>query len=204
MTSFLPTTEALLALVPQYGVWFLGLVTFLSCLALPVPSSILMLAAGGFTATGDLGLASVTGAALAGAVLGDQAGFALGRFGGAALLGRIETAPARAATLARARGFLAARGDIAVFLTRWLFSAIGPWINLIAGGAGHGWWRFTFWGVLGEAVWVGIYVGVGRAFADNLAAAGDMVTSVLGLLAGIAVLIGTGWWLLRALRGRQG
>ena len=67
-------TEWLLELVPHYGTWLVAVVTFLSCLALPVPSSILMLAAGGFAASGDLMLWQVTGAALAGAILGDQIG----------------------------------------------------------------------------------------------------------------------------------
>lgn len=67
-------TEWLLGLVPVHGGWLLAVATFLSCLALPIPASILMLAAGGFAAAGDLTLAGSAGAALAGAVAGDQAG----------------------------------------------------------------------------------------------------------------------------------
>ena len=55
-----------MALVPTYGPWLLGLATFLSCLALPVPVSILMLTAGGFVASGDLSGWQITVAALAG------------------------------------------------------------------------------------------------------------------------------------------
>jgi len=47
-------TDLILTLAADYGVPLLFSVTFLSCLALPVPSSLLMLASGGFAAAGDL------------------------------------------------------------------------------------------------------------------------------------------------------
>jgi membrane protein DedA with SNARE-associated domain len=193
-------TETLLALVPVYGLWLLAAVTFLSCLAVPVPSSMLMLAAGGFAASGDLDLAEVIAAALAGAVLGDQLGFAAGRVGGPGLMVRISRHPGRARFLERARALLQRHGAVAVFLTRWLFSPVGPWANVAAGAGGLGWGRFTIWGVLGEIVWVGLYTGMGQVFAGNLEAAGDLLTSALGLLGGIAAMVAAGLWLRASVR----
>jgi membrane-associated protein len=63
-------TETILALVPVYGLALIALATFLSCLALPIPSSLIMLSAGGFGAAGDLVLWQAGAAALAGAVAG--------------------------------------------------------------------------------------------------------------------------------------
>ena len=40
-------TDALLGMIPHYGAWLLFAVTFLSCLAVPIPSSLLMMTAGG-------------------------------------------------------------------------------------------------------------------------------------------------------------
>ena len=76
-------TATLLALVPTYGLWLLAVCTFASCMAIPLPASILLLAAGGFVASGDLPLVGCVIASLAGALLGDQAGYHVGRFGGA-------------------------------------------------------------------------------------------------------------------------
>jgi membrane protein YqaA with SNARE-associated domain len=70
------------ALVADYGVPIVFVVTFLSCLDLPVPSSILMLTSGGFAATGDLTLSTVLAAAFIGAVLGDNAGYWIARASG--------------------------------------------------------------------------------------------------------------------------
>lgn len=196
-------TEWLLGLVPVYGLWLIALTTFCSCLALPIPASIIMLAAGGFAASGDLVLWQVIAAALSGAVMGDQFGFLVGRRGGAALVDRIGTGP-RAALIGRARALIARRGALAVFLSRWLFSPLGPYVNVIGGAMRQSWGVFTFWGIAGEAVWCGLYVMAGRAAGGNLTAASDMLGSVLGLVATGTAVILLGWWLLTlARRERQ-
>ncbi len=195
-----PMTEAFLAAVPVWGPWLVLATTFLSCLALPLPASLMMLAAGGFAAAGDLVLWQVAGGALFGAVAGDQAGFWAARAGGGSLLARIGRQPARAAALDRARAAVQARGFAAVFLTRWLLSPLGPWTNLATGAAGYSWARFTLAGAAGEAVWVGIYTGAGYAFGGNLTAATDFAGSILGFLAAGAVALGLGLWLWRLAR----
>ncbi|MCX7890265.1 MAG: VTT domain-containing protein [Rhodobacteraceae bacterium] len=190
------STEWVLAAVPTYGPWLVALVTFLSCLALPVPASIVMLVAGGFAAAGDLALWQVAAAALAGAVLGDQTGFWVARLGGRPLVERLAPEGPRAVAIDRARAQLAARGIAAVFLTRWLVSPLGPYANFVTGAAGYPWVPFTAAGIAGEAVWVGLYVGAGYAFGDDLEAAAAMAGSGLGLLATGTVTLGLGWWLL--------
>lgn len=192
-------TDWLLSLVPTYGLWLIAASTFASCLALPIPASVLMLAAGGFAASGDLVLAQVIGAALSGAVAGDQAGFWLGRRGGVALVARLERG-ARAGMIGKARGLIDARGGLAVFFSRWLFSPLGPYVNLIGGAMVQGWVRFTLWGVAGEVVWCGLYILAGRAAGGNLTAASDMLGSLLGLMATGTAVLGLGWWLLRLAR----
>lgn len=190
-------TDWLLALVPQYGLWLVGLATFASCLAVPLPTSTLLLAAGGFAAVGDLSLLSLALVALGGAVAGDQAGYFGARWFGASL---IESWAKRAPPLARAKDLLAQRGGATVFFSRWLMSALGPYVNLAAGAAGQPWPRFTLWGVLGEGIWVGVYLGLGYAFIGNLEAASDMIFSVLGLVTAAAVALGLGAWLIATVR----
>ena len=91
-------TEQILALAMGYGTPVLGLAAALTCLGIPIPSSLLMMAAGSLGAAGVVSLAGVFGASLLGAVAGDQAGFAAGRYAGAAMLRRLQqSATARAA-----------------------------------------------------------------------------------------------------------
>ena len=196
-------TDWLLALVPQYGLWLLAATTFFSCLALPFPASIMMLTAGGFVAAGDLALLPTFAAAAGGGIAGDQLGFWAGRKVGTPLLDRVRRDPARDKLLKKAVVMLEAKGIVAVFLTRWLFSPLGPWVNLVTGSTGYGWHRFTVAGVAGEAVWSGLYVGMGYGFAGNITAASDMLGSVLGILAGGAAVVMLGLWLRSALKAQR-
>ncbi|MES2815108.1 MAG: VTT domain-containing protein [Pseudomonadota bacterium] len=193
-------TNWLLELVPQYGLWLLAATTFLSCLALPFPASILMLTAGGFAAAGDLVLWQAFLAAAAGAVAGDQLGFWAGRGLGLSLLTRLRADPARDRLLARADALMDRRGVLAVFFSRWLVSPLGPWVNLLAGSTGLGWARFTAAGTAGEAVWAGLYVGTGYGFAGNIAAASGMLGSVLGMVGGLGAVLALGYWLFGSAR----
>jgi membrane-associated protein len=188
-------TDWLLALVPQYGLWLLAAATFLSCLALPFPASILMLTAGGFAAADDLVLWQAFLAAAAGGIAGDQLGYWTGRGLGAAFLARLRADPARDRLLARADAFIERKGVMAVFFSRWLVSPLGPWVNLIAGSTAYAWPHFTIAGVAGEAVWAGLYVGAGYAFAGNVEAASQMLGSVLGMVGGAGAVVALGYWL---------
>ena len=193
-------TDWLLALVPTYGLWLLAATTFCSCLALPFPASILMMTAGGFVAAGDLVLWETFAAAAAGGIAGDQVGYWAGRTLGTPLLAKVRRDPARDKLLGRAVAIVQRRGVLAVFLTRWLFSPLGPWVNLTAGSTGYHWLYFTIAGIFGEAVWAGLYVGMGFGFAGNIEAASDMLGSVLGVLAGGAAVVFLGVWLYNSVK----
>lgn len=175
-------TDQLFELVPVYGAWIVFLTTYLSCLALPFPASFIMLAGGAFLASGDLTYSQTLGSAWLGAVLGDQTGLWVGKTGGSRILARLEGASKTAPTILKARALMARWGGISVFLSRWLFSPVGPYINFIA-GAGHiRWGVFTVWSILGEAVWVTIYVFLGYSFAGQITLIADFASNAVGLV----------------------
>jgi membrane protein DedA with SNARE-associated domain len=196
-------SDWILLSLADYGLPLLFLTTALSCLALPVPASLVMLTSGAFSASGDLALVPTALAALAGALIGDQLGYFIGRAGQTRLHGHLDRYPKRAALLARAVSLLRHRGGAGVFLSRWLFSPLGPYVNFAAGAAAVTWPRFTLWGAAGEALWVSLYVGLGYAFADNLSAVAEFASDISGLLAGLAVMTGSGLWLHRALHDHR-
>ncbi|MDP9371123.1 MAG: VTT domain-containing protein, partial [Chloroflexota bacterium] len=97
---------------------------------------------------------------------------------------------ARAA--ARAERLVARWGGPAVLMTRFLLTPLAPVVNLAAGAGHYPFRRFALYDVVGEAIWVGAYVGLGYAFSANL----DRVARLLGsattafsLLAILAVLL---------------
>ncbi|NNK67452.1 MAG: DedA family protein [Rhodobacteraceae bacterium] len=189
--------EALLGLVPIYGLYIVGLATFLSCLAMPIPSSLIMLAAGAFIAAGDFSGPAVAGLALAGAVAGDQVGYAMGR-AGSARLDRLKGKPA--AMVRNARYMTERHGVSAVFLSRWLLSPLGPYVNLVTGAARMHWLRFTLSDLAGEAVWITLYLGAGYVFAGQIEAVADIAANFSGTLAAAVVAVGLGLWLRSDLR----
>lgn len=189
-------TETLLALVPTYGAWLVFAATFLSCLAIPVPSSLIMLAAGAFVASGDLNAYSVIGSAYAGAILGDQIGYWIGRTGGANIWAFLRKNQSTASMLDRAEDSLKQRDFVAVYLTRWLFSAVGPYVNLLCGATKMSWARFTAADLAGEATWVAVYVGLGISFASQIETLGATLGNLAGALGAglIAFLVGRVLW----------
>ncbi|WP_377506215.1 DedA family protein [Octadecabacter sp. R77987] len=192
--------DFVLGLVADYGVRIVFIVTFLSCLALPVPSSLLMLASGGFAATGDLSLAAVAAAAFSGAVLGDNTGYWGARRLGMGARGWLTRSPRRAQLLTRAARFLGERGGPSVFFSCWLVAPLGPYMNYVCGLTGYSWPRFALWGIAGEIVWVGLYVGLGYSFADSITAVSGVLGNASGFVTAMVLVIGLGWWLWRASR----
>ncbi|MEE9388349.1 MAG: DedA family protein [Paracoccaceae bacterium] len=185
-------SETLTALVPVYGLWLIAIVTFLGCLAVPIPSSLLMIAGGAFAASGDISLLALFLSAFAGAIAGDQAGFALGRKGPIVLSRFKTTKGQRKILFDRAQDLSAKWGGIGVFLSRWLLSPLGPYVSFIAGATGMSWTIFSLYGTAGELIWVGIYTGLGFVFSNQVEMVADIAANVSGFLAAatLAILLG--------------
>lgn len=197
------TTDAIFALLSAYGPMVVFASAFLSCLALPIPTSIMMLAGGAFAAAGDLSLTNVVLAAFTGAVIGDQTGYAIGRFGGGTVLDYLAQRPARQAVLSRARLFVDRWGSVGVFLSTWAVAPLGPWVNFVAGATGLGWLRFAIWDILGEMVWVTLYVGLGYSFAARIESLASLMGNVVGLLAALVVAAAMALWIRAVLRAKD-
>jgi len=195
-------TETILDLMTGYGVPILFLVTFLSCLCIPMPSSLMMLAAGSFAATGDLNTASTAAAAYTGAVAGDNTGYFVARKFGTRITGWIDANPKRAVLQDRARSYMESKGPISVFLSCWLVAPLGPYVNLVCGLTRFDWMKFAIWGAMGEVFWVGIYVGLGYSFSDQITTLANMLGNASGFIVALvgALFLGRWLWSASALR----
>ncbi|MGH1360793.1 MAG: DedA family protein [Burkholderiaceae bacterium] len=196
-------SETVFSLIITYGLYVIFASAFLSCLALPIPTSLMMLSGGAFAATEDLVLWQVIAAAYTGAILGDQAGYLIGRYGGTPLIEKVARSPARAAALARARAIVDQYGGFGVFFSTWLTAPLGPWVNFIAGATGLSWTRFALWDLLGETIWVALYVGLGFAFANHIATVANIVSDVIGLLVALTLAMTMMIWIRGAMHGHK-
>jgi len=193
----------IISLVTTYGAGFLFACAFLSCLLVPIPTSLMMITAGAFVASEDLIFWQVYGGALFGAILGDQIGFQIGRHGGSHLIDRLSRSPARKNVADRATKLIEKHGGLGVFFSTWLFAPLGPYVNFIAGSARLNWLRFTIWDTLGETIWVSIYVSFGYVFASNLTLASTYAGNTLGAIAAFALAGATQYWIVKSLRAKE-
>ncbi|SMX32012.1 DedA family protein [Octadecabacter ascidiaceicola] len=196
-------TDFIVELLVEYGATIVFFVTFLSCLAIPIPSSLLMLASGGFAAAGDLSLMAVGLGAFSGAVLGDNSGYWIARKFGKRLDDWLARHPKRAALRARSAAFMEKRGGSSVFFSCWLVAPLGPYMNYFCGITRYDWLRFALWGMAGEAVWVSLYVGLGHTFADNISGIASLLGNASGFITALVAVIALGYWLIRASKKKQ-
>ncbi|MEX0955801.1 MAG: DedA family protein [Rhizobiaceae bacterium] len=192
----------LLDLFAVYGLSAVFLILALGQFGAPLPTSILLMTLGALLVEGGISPTEAFLWSICGAVLGDQLGFAVGRFGGQRLRDYVSDRPKLSERLAKAEAYSARWGAPGVFLTRWLFSPLGPMVNLVSGLAGLRWPVFLFWDVAGEAIWVGGYLAIGYAFSSSISAIADVIANAAWLLAALAVTVVLGWRVLKAARGR--
>lgn len=193
-------TDQLLSWLSVYGLPALFFVLVVASVGVPFPATFLLVAAGSFVAQGELKLWEVCALACAGAVAGDQIGYAVGRYGGRALVLTATRRFRAADKLARAEALTRRWGGAGVFLSRWLVTLLGPWVNLTSGAARYPWARFFVWDILGEALWVAIYVTLGKIFSDRVQQLADLLGSLAWVVLGALAALLLGWKLLTYFR----
>lgn len=192
-------TDQLLGALSLYGLPVLFGVLVIGCAGVPLPSSLLLVAAGSFAHLGEMKLWQVIMVASCGSVLGDQIGYGLGRRGGR-LAERFSRKLGGEENLKSAEEFAKRWGGAGIFFSRWLVTPLGPWLNLTSGMAGYSWPRFLFWDVLGEVLWVVLYVMLGELFSDRVQALTEILGSLAWVVAGLVVAVILGWHLAKHFR----
>ncbi len=197
-------TDQLLAALSQYGLPVLFGVIVIAAAGVPLPISMMLVAAGSFVEMGEMKLWQVIMVASAGAVLGDQIGYALGRWGSHHVIPRIRRRKNGALKIVQAEAFAKRWGAAGIFFSRWLITPLGPWLNLTSGMAAYPWLRFFVWDVVGEVLWVVLYVMLGKFFSDRVQALVEILGNLTWVLVGLIIAAILGWQVLKYLRPTNG
>src|SRR5262249_49792535 len=143
----------LLDLFARYGYAVVFFGVFLENTGLPVPGETALLAGAAMAQYGWLSLPRVVATAVAGAVLGDNLGFLIGRRAGRGLAERfgskIGLTPKR---LAQFDGFFERYGGRTVFIARFV-TGLRVFGAVLAGTSGLRWPTFLAYNALGAIVW---------------------------------------------------
>lgn len=184
MSSLLPY---LVTWLQQYGYPALWLGVFVASIGLPLPISLVLLAAGAFAALGDFNIVLLALISISASVAGDNIGYFIGRRLGSRLIPWLEQHAQRVisqTTLHRSRAYFIKRGGWAIFLSRFLLSGFGGSINLLAGAEFYPRKRFILYDVAGETLGAVIPLSLGYVFGTSWDAVGDIFSAVsLGVVA---------------------
>jgi membrane protein DedA with SNARE-associated domain len=195
--------EQILAALSQFGFPVLFAVVMIASIGVPLPVSVLLIVTGSLVAQGVMPMWLAIAVASIGSVMGDQIGYAIGRWGGAVLVARFGGMLGGPERMAKAEAHVRRWGGPGVFLSRWLVTPLGSVINFTSGIAEYPWMRFLLWDVLGETLGAVLYIVLGWIFSDRVmeldAALGDFTWMILALLATVAL----GWMLWQYLRAKR-
>jgi membrane protein DedA with SNARE-associated domain len=189
----------IMILLLHYGYLAVFLLIMLEDFGLPAPGETALIVASIAAAAGKLNIWGVLAAAFFGALVGDNIGWLIGRYGGRKLVirvgSRVGLTESRFET---AETTFCRYGDVIVVGARFV-EILRQFNGIIAGTMGMHWAKFLAYNALGAALWVGTWAAVGYFAGGHIRQIEHWFIrfSWLALL-----LVGAGvlWW---AIKSRQ-
>ena len=193
----------MLSLIGRYGYLIVFLGVMLEGVGIPLPGETVLITAGAVAHRGSLTLWETMVVGGLGAIMGGQAGYLLGRFGGRPFVlrwGRYAfITPER---LDRAERFFEQHGASAVFLGRFI-TGLRVFGALVAGMSRMSWQKFTLYSVLGGLIWAVAAVALGYFLWASIGLVEHWIGRISLLLAAALVLVVVLRWSYRkAMRTR--
>ena len=192
-------TDLLLNGMTTYGPVVLGITLLLGALGTPVPTSLMVVAAGAFARQGLIDGQSAFVVGLASAVLGDGISYSLGYFSNGWVKQWFDQSPAWHTTQQKFERY----GELTIYLTRFVFIPLAVPANLIAGGSGYNFRRFLTYDVAGEITWLLLYGGLGYLFGRHWQTATQIISDYSIYLTGVVIIVATAYFLVRYRRRGQ-
>ena len=192
--GFFLSTHTIDSWLSSYGYLVVFLLVMIESIGVPVPGETALIGAALYAgSTHKLAIWWVVAVAIAGAVVGDNIGFSIGRYGGAKLLLRhghkIHLDEAR---LKIGIWLFRRHGGKVVFWGRFV-SILRTWAAFLAGTNHMEWRRFLFYNAAGGAVWATLYGVAYYEFGGALRKLSTTIDIVLGV-AGTAILVAFVVW----------
>ena len=192
--------EALVGLFTSYGYWVVFFGVMLENAGVPVPGETILLAAGFFAAHGHFALPIVMLIAASGAVLGDNAGFAVGHHYGRNFFTRfgkyLFITPQR---LGRMDEFFHRHGNKTILVARFI-TGLRVFAAIFAGASKMPWRTFFVYNVAGAILWSIVISSLGYLFGNSWPMLEKWVGRSGMLMLLVAVVIAVVLWRIKAHR----
>jgi len=181
----------------------LAIILFTGAFGLPLPSGLATGIAGSMVARGELSWAAAILVATIASVLGDVAGYGVGRAVGVRMTEGVGRWIGLSATrMSRAEGLFSRWGMLSLLLSRTIFSGLSSPINLVAGVTHYGLGRFLVYDLGGRLIWAFGYLTLGFAFERYTGLLIDLIDGLWGLAGSIVVAAVAGYLLYRSRQPR--
>lgn len=175
--------------VQGHGTWVVAVVIFFESMGLPLPGESLLIALAIYASTkGGINITSALGWAVLGAIMGDNAGYLIGRFAGRRALVRWGSKIGLTDKRITLGDYLFHKhGGKVVFFGR--FIAFLRTLSALLAGATHmRWHTFLIWNALGGVCWVVGYGGAAYLVGDHIKVFLGPIGLTLGVVAAGLIL----------------
>ena len=208
MTPHLPgVLHSLEPTLNHYGYLAVAGLVLVEDFGVPVPGETTLILAAVYAGTGRLSVWLVGLIGFAAAITGDNIGFAIGHFGGRALVERFgRYIFLTSERLDRAADFFDRHGGKIIVVARFV-EGLRQANGIIAGITGMHWARFLAFNALGAALWVAVWTSVGYFSGnhiDTIYHDATRYSTYFAIVVGVLILawIGRRVWRRRAKRGQ--
>lgn len=154
--------------VARNGYWVVFFGVLAEQLGVPLPTLLILIAAGAFAGLGQLNLALILALAVVAALLGDAVWFFVGRRRGLQVLGFLcRVSLEQDSCVSGAKGIFLKYGSPSLLVAKFIpgFTTFAP---PLAGATGMSAARFFLFDALGSLVWAGVFAVLGYAFSDRI------------------------------------
>jgi membrane protein DedA with SNARE-associated domain len=191
--GFLVSSHTIEGWLQSYGYLVVFLLVMIESLGVPVPGETALIVAALYAgSTGKLEIWGVIVAAIAAAIIGDNIGFAIGRYGGAKfLLKHGHKIRLHEGRLKIGIWLFRRHGGKVVFWGRFV-SILRTWAAFLAGVNQMHWPRFLVFNAAGAIVWATVYGVAYYVFGDvlsRLSTAIDVTLGIVGFLIIVAFVV---------------
>jgi membrane protein DedA with SNARE-associated domain len=192
--AFFVSTDTINAWLESYGYLVVFLLVMLESIGLPVPGETALIAAALYAGTTHkLEIWAIVAVAAAAAIIGDNIGYSIGRYGGARILLRYgHKIHLHEGRLKIGIWLFRRHGGKVVFWGRFV-SILRTWAAFLAGANHMEWRRFLFFNAAGGIVWATLYGVVYYVFGATLKKLSTTIDVTIGI-GSVALLIAFVVW----------
>lgn len=191
MSFEIVSLETIQEIAHQYGYWAVFLGIALENAGIPLPGETITLVGGFLAGSGELDYWFVLGWAIAGAILGDNCGYWIGRWRGWPFLLAIgKLFRVQEAKLTEVKSQFSRNAAKAVFLGRFV-ALLRIFAGPLAGIARMPYWKFLLCNAAGAATWASVMVSL-SFFVGQVVPLEQLVSGV-AKFAIIALILVVGW-----------